>query len=177
MSREEFMMPFRWSYKIPERDYSGKTWFLIKPIFQMRRSKRQPERLGSITLFGYLPNGYNTVLDDSVTLSVGPATLDHCVPSWRMPRSSSWMKQPHLSIPVQKLIQAMDELMEGRTSFVIAHRLSTIRNADLILVKDGNIIEQGNHQELMSQNGFLCYLISTIANSREEVAQEQDTSP
>ena len=56
----------------------------------------------------------------------------------------------------EELIQkAMDKLMEGRTSFVIAHRLSTIRNADLILVmKDGNIIEQGNHQELMSQNGF-----------------------
>ena len=47
--------------------------------------------------------------------------------------------------------------MEGRTSFVIAHRLSTIRNADLILVmKDGNIIEQGNHQELMTQKWLLC---------------------
>jgi ATP-binding cassette subfamily B protein len=49
----------------------------------------------------------------------------------------------------------MDKLMEGRTSFVIAHRLSTIRNADLILVmKDGAIIEQGNHDALMEQNGF-----------------------
>ena len=59
--------------------------------------------------------------------------------------------------------------MEGRTSFVIAHRLSTIRNADLILVmKDGNIIEQGNHQELMSQNG----LYADLYNSQftEEVA-------
>ena len=54
------------------------------------------------------------------------------------------------------LIQkAMDKLMEGRTSFVIAHRLSTIKNADKILVmKNGNIIEQGNHDELMAQNGF-----------------------
>ena len=70
----------------------------------------------------------------------------------------------------EELIQkAMDKLMEGRTSFVIAHRLSTIRNADLILVmKDGNIIEQGNHQELMSQNGFY----ATLYNSQftEEVA-------
>jgi ATP-binding cassette subfamily B protein len=48
----------------------------------------------------------------------------------------------------------MDTLMKGRTSFVIAHRLSTIRNADIILVmKDGNIVEQGNHDELISKNG------------------------
>lgn len=54
-----------------------------------------------------------------------------------------------------RIQKAMDNLMEGRTSFVIAHRLSTIRNADLILVmKDGDIIEQGNHDELMSQHGF-----------------------
>jgi len=54
------------------------------------------------------------------------------------------------------LIQkAMDHLMEGRTSFIIAHRLSTIRNADLILVmKDGDIIEQGTHEELLEKNGF-----------------------
>lgn len=54
------------------------------------------------------------------------------------------------------LIQkAMDKLTEGRTSFVIAHRLSTIRNADKILVlKDGDVIESGNHDELMAQNGF-----------------------
>ena len=61
------------------------------------------------------------------------------------------------------LIQkAMDRLMEGRTSFVIAHRLSTIRNADLILVmKDGNIIEQGNHDELMAQGGFYADLYNS----------------
>ena len=49
----------------------------------------------------------------------------------------------------------MDHLMEGRTSFIIAHRLSTIRNADMILVmKDGDIIEQGTHDELLAKNGF-----------------------
>ena len=63
----------------------------------------------------------------------------------------------------EELIQkAMDRLMEGRTSFVIAHRLSTIRNADLILVmKDGNIIEQGNHDELMEQAGFYADLYNS----------------
>ena len=56
----------------------------------------------------------------------------------------------------EELVQkAMDKLTHGRTSFIIAHRLSTIKNADLILVmKDGNIIEQGNHEELIKKNGF-----------------------
>ena len=59
----------------------------------------------------------------------------------------------------QRIQKAMDNLMKGRTSFVIAHRLSTIRNADLILVmKDGDIIEQGNHEELMQQQGFYAEL-------------------
>ena len=70
---------------------------------------------------------------------------------------------------IELIQKAMDKLMEGRTSFVIAHRLSTIRNADLILVmKDGNIIEQGNHQELMSQNGFYADLYNS--QFTEEVA-------
>ncbi|MFR3386442.1 MAG: ATP-binding cassette domain-containing protein [Lachnospiraceae bacterium] len=54
-----------------------------------------------------------------------------------------------------RIQKAMDNLMKGRTSFIIAHRLSTIRDADLILVmKDGDIIEQGNHEELLQKNGF-----------------------
>ena len=56
----------------------------------------------------------------------------------------------------------MDKLTEGRTSFVIAHRLSTIKNADLILVmRDGNIVEQGNHDALMAQNGFYAGLYNS----------------
>ena len=58
--------------------------------------------------------------------------------------------------------KAMDNLMKGRTSFVIAHRLSTIKDADLILVmKDGDIIEQGNHKELLAANGFYADLYNS----------------
>ena len=62
----------------------------------------------------------------------------------------------------QQIQKAMDHLMEGRTSFVIAHRLSTIRNADLILVmKDGDIIEQGTHEQLLAQKGFYADLYNS----------------
>jgi len=64
----------------------------------------------------------------------------------------------------EELVQkAMDKLTEGKTSFIIAHRLSTIRNADIILVvNNGNIIEQGNHKELISKNGFYAYIIHSL---------------
>ena len=63
----------------------------------------------------------------------------------------------------EELVQkAMDKLTVGRTSFIIAHRLSTIKNADLILVvNDGNIVEQGNHDELMKRNGFYAKLYNS----------------
>ena len=62
----------------------------------------------------------------------------------------------------ERIQKAMDNLMRGRTSFVIAHRLSTIRDADLILVmKDGDIIEQGNHEELLKKNGFYAELYNS----------------
>jgi ATP-binding cassette, subfamily B, multidrug efflux pump len=58
--------------------------------------------------------------------------------------------------------QAMDRLMQGRTSFIIAHRLSTIRNADLILVmREGDIVEQGSHEDLLEQNGFYAELYNS----------------
>ena len=102
-----------------------------------------------------LPNGYDTVLDDSVTLSVGQKQLLTIARALLKDAPLLILDEATSSVDTrtEELIQkAMDKLMEGRTSFVIAHRLSTIRNADLILVmKDGNIIEQGNHQELMSQ--------------------------
>ena len=62
----------------------------------------------------------------------------------------------------QQIQKAMDNLMKGRTSFVIAHRLSTIKDADLILVmKDGDIVEQGNHEELLKKGGFYADLYNS----------------
>ena len=66
---------------------------------------------------------------------------------------------------------AMDNLMRGRTSFIIAHRLSTIRNADLILcMKDGDIVEQGTHEELLARNGFYANLYNSQFEHAEESA-------
>ena len=119
-----------------------------------------------------LPNGYDTVLDDSVTLSVGQKQLLTIARALLKDAPLLILDEATSSVDTrtEELIQkAMDKLMEGRTSFVIAHRLSTIRNADLILVmKDGNIIEQGNHQELMTQNGFYADLYNS--QFTEEVA-------
>ena len=81
--------------------------------------------------------------------------------------------RPHLrryrtEMQIQK---AMDNLMKGRTSFVIAHRLSTIRDADLILVmKDGDIIEQGNHEELLARKGFYADLYNSQFEKKEAQA-------
>ena len=70
----------------------------------------------------------------------------------------------------ERVIQeAMDRLTEGRTSFVIAHRLSTIRNSDLILVmRDGNIVEQGTHDELLAKGGFYADLYNSQFDEPEE---------
>lgn len=105
-----------------------------------------------------LPKGYDSVLDDTLTLSVGQKQLLTIARALLKDAPLLILDEATSSVDTrtEELIQqAMDKLMEGRTSFVIAHRLSTIRNADLILVmKDGSIIEQGNHQELMAKNGF-----------------------
>ena len=112
-----------------------------------------------------LPDGYDTVLDDTVSLSVGQKQLLTIARALLKDAPLLILDEATSSVDTrtEELIQkAMDRLMEGRTSFVIAHRLSTIRNADLILVmRDGNIIEQGNHDQLMEQGGFYADLYNS----------------
>lgn len=112
-----------------------------------------------------LPKGYDTVLDDTVSLSVGQKQLLTIARALLKDAPLLILDEATSSVDTrtEELIQkAMDKLMEGRTSFVIAHRLSTIRNADLILVmRDGNIIEQGNHDQLMEENGFYADLYNS----------------
>ena len=112
-----------------------------------------------------LPDGYDTILDDTVTLSVGQKQLLTIARALLKDAPLLILDEATSSVDTrtEELIQkAMDRLMEGRTSFVIAHRLSTIRNADLILVmKDGNTIEQGNHEDLMAQAGFYADLYNS----------------
>ncbi|MBP1045026.1 ABC transporter ATP-binding protein [Enterococcus sp. BWM-S5] len=112
-----------------------------------------------------LPMGYATVLDDSVSLSVGQKQLLTIARALIKDAPMLILDEATSSVDTrtEELIQkAMDRLMEGRTSFVIAHRLSTIRNADLILVmKEGNIIEKGSHDELIHQRGFYADLYNS----------------
>ena len=121
-----------------------------------------------------LPKGYDTVLDDTVSLSVGQKQLLTIARALLKDAPLLILDEATSSVDTrtEELIQkAMDKLMEGRTSFVIAHRLSTIRNADLILVmRDGNIIEQGNHDQLMEQNGFYADLYNSQFDEEAEYA-------
>lgn len=112
-----------------------------------------------------LPDGYDTVLDDSVSLSVGQKQLFTIARALLKDAPLLILDEATSSVDTRTevlLQEAMDKLMEGRTSFVIAHRLSTIRNADTILVMDqGNIIEQGNHDALMAEGGFYADLYNS----------------
>ena len=112
-----------------------------------------------------LPHGFDTVLDDSIAISSGQKQLLTIARAMIQGNPMLILDEATSSVDTRtELItqQAMDRLTEHRTSFVIAHRLSTIQNADLILVlKDGDIIEQGTHKELLAKGGFYADLYNS----------------
>lgn len=119
-----------------------------------------------------LPDGYDTVLNEEVSnISQGQKQLLTIARAILADPAIMILDEATSSVDTrtERLIQqAMNNLMEGRTSFVIAHRLSTIQDADLILVmKDGQVIEQGNHHELLEQNGFYADLYYSQFSSAE----------
>lgn len=124
-----------------------------------------------------LPGGYNMVLNEAANISQGQRQLLTIARAMVDNAPMLILDEATSSVDTrteQNIQEAMDRLMKGRTSFVIAHRLSTIKNADLILVmKNGNIIEQGNHEQLMAQGGFYSELYNSQF-SKHGAAEEED---
>lgn len=119
-----------------------------------------------------LPDGYDTVLDeDSTNISQGQRQLITIARVILADPRILILDEATSSVDTRTEVliqQAMDKLMENRTSFIIAHRLSTIRNADSILVmRDGDIVEQGNHDDLLNQNGFYAELYNSQFEGEE----------
>ena len=112
-----------------------------------------------------LPEGYNTMVDDSINLSAGQKQLLTIARTMIENRPMMILDEATSSVDTRTEIllqQAMDKVMEGRTSFIIAHRLSTIKNSDKIFVlKDGDIVESGNHEELLEKGGFYAELYNS----------------
>lgn len=113
-----------------------------------------------------LPNGYDTIIgEDGGSLSKGQkqllciARVMLCLPPMLILDEATSSIDTRTEMKIQEAFQTM---MRGRTSFIVAHRLSTIQSADIILVmKDGNVIEQGNHEELLAQGGFYAKLYNS----------------
>ena len=142
-----------------------KILFFQKKMLLMTKWRTACKAVGLHHFIQTLPHGYDTVLNDKANLSAGQkqlitiarAMIDNAPLLILDEATSSVDTRTELLIQ-----QAMDKLTVGKTSFVIAHRLSTIKNADLILVmKDGDIIETGNHEELLAKGGFYADLYNS----------------
>ena len=123
------------------------------------------KKVGLHHLIKTLPKGYDTILTDADNLSAGEKQLLTIARAMISKKPFLILDEATSNVDTrtEELVQkAMDKLAQGKTSFIIAHRLSTIRNADLILVMNGGkIIEQGTHDELLSQNGFYAELYNS----------------
>jgi ATP-binding cassette subfamily B multidrug efflux pump len=124
-----------------------------------------------------LPEGYNLVLNEEATnISQGQKQLLTIARAFVINPGMLILDEATSSVDTRTEVliqQAMEDLMQGRTSFIIAHRLSTIRNADWILVmNEGDIVEQGKHEELLERNGFYAELYnSQFEHVQEELAE------
>ena len=136
-----------------------------KPNVTDEQVKQVCKTVGLHHFIKTLPKGYDTVLDDSVGLSEGQKQLITIARAMIQNAPLLILDEATSSVDTrtERIVQrAMDQLTQGRTSFVIAHRLSTIKNADLILVmKDGDIIESGTHAQLLQQSGFYAELYNS----------------
>ena len=120
-----------------------------------------------------LPGGYDFVInEDATNISQGQRQLLTIARAILANRRMLILDEATSSVDTrteERIQRAMDNLMEGRTSFVIAHRLSTIRSADLILVmQHGDIVEQGTHDELLARGGFYAELYNSQFDEGEE---------
>lgn len=134
--------------------------------------ERAIEKAGLAHFVHSLPDGFDTVLDENMTVSAGQKQLITIARAMVEDAPMLILDEATSSVDTRTEIviqQAMDELTKGRTSFVIAHRLSTIKNADLILVVDkGDIVESGTHDELLKKKGFYYDIYSAqFANAEE----------
>ena len=129
------------------------------------RVKEVCDTIGLTHFVKTLPKGFNSEISENESVSAGQRQLltiargmVEDAPFLILDEATS-----NVDTRTEELVQkAMDKLMQGRTSFIIAHRLSTIKNADLILVmKDGNIVESGKHNELIKKDGFYASLYNS----------------
>ncbi len=124
-----------------------------------------------------LPQGYNTLITDSVSISAGQKQLLTIARAMIQNSPMLILDEATSSVDTRtetQIQQAMDNLTKGRTSFIIAHRLSTIKNADVILVmQNGSIVEQGNHKTLMQQNGVYAGLYNSQFTKAGSLIEEE----